>query len=75
MRRAILFLGGVVCGALVGAAAGMLLAPQPGRETQEYLRKRLDEIKAEAMEAYEARRKELLEEFERAKRGIRTAAE
>lgn len=75
MKRAILFLGGVVCGALVGAAAGMLLAPQPGQETQEYLRKRLDEIKAEAMEAYEARRKELLEEFERAKKGIRPAAE
>lgn len=75
MRRAILFLGGVVCGALVGAAAGLLLAPQAGQETQEYLRKRLDEIKAEAMEAYEARRKELLEEFERAKRGIRPAAE
>lgn len=75
MKRAILFLGGVVCGALVGVAAGLLLAPQAGAETQEYLRKRLDEIKAEATEAYEARRKELLEEFERAKKGIRPATE
>ncbi|MGB9594625.1 MAG: YtxH domain-containing protein [Anaerolineae bacterium] len=75
MRRAILFLGGVICGALVGAAAGVLLAPQSGAETQEYLRKRLDEIKAEAMEAYEARRKELMEEFERAKKGVRPAVE
>jgi gas vesicle protein len=75
MRRTILFLGGVICGAFVGAAAAALLAPQSGHDTQEYLRKRMDEIKEEALEAYEARRAELLKEFEQAKKGIRQAAE
>ena len=75
MRRAILFLGGAICGALIGAAAGILLAPQSGQETQTLLRRRLDEIKTEAEEAYEARRKELLDEFERAKKGIIASAE
>jgi len=59
----------------VGAAAAALLAPQSGHDTQEYLRKRMDEIKEEALEAYEARRAELLKEFEQAKKGIRQAAE
>ena len=75
MRRTFLFLSGVICGAMVGAAAGALLAPQSGHDTQEYLRKRLDEIRAEALQAYEARRQELLEEFEKAKKGIRPVAE
>ncbi len=75
MRKTILFLGGIVCGALVGAAAGVLLAPQSGEETREYLRSRLDEIRAEALEAYETRRKELMEEFEKAKKGVSKAAE
>jgi len=73
LRRTILFLGGVICGALVGAAAGVLLAPQSGAETQKYLQKRLEDIKAEALEAYDARRAELIQEFEQAKKGIRSA--
>lgn len=75
MRKVILFLGGLICGGIVGAAAGILLAPQPGDETQAYMRRRLDEIRAEALEAYEARRKELMEEFEKAKKGIKAPAE
>jgi gas vesicle protein len=75
MRKTVLFLGGVICGALVGASAGIFLAPQSGEETRGHLRSRLDEIRAEALEAYETRRKELLEEFEKAKKGAPKAAE
>lgn len=75
MRKTVMFLGGVICGALVGAAAGIFLAPQSGEETRQVLRNRLDEIRAEALEAYEARRKELMEEFEKAKKGLPKAAE
>ncbi len=75
MRKAVLLLGGVICGALVGAAAGMLLAPKSGEDTRQYLQDRLDEIRQEALEAYEARRKQLLEEFEKAKKRAPKAAE
>jgi len=39
------FLAGVGVGALIGAAAGMLLAPKPGTETREELAHKLDDIK------------------------------
>ena len=32
------FLAGVIIGGLIGAAVGLLLAPQPGEETREQLR-------------------------------------
>lgn len=39
------FLAGVGVGALIGAAAGMLLAPKAGTETREELAHKLDDIK------------------------------
>jgi gas vesicle protein len=39
------FLAGVGVGALIGAAAGMLLAPKAGTETREELSHKLDDIK------------------------------
>lgn len=39
------FLAGVGVGALIGAAAGLLLAPKPGSETREDLGHKIDELK------------------------------
>lgn len=39
------FLAGVGLGALVGAAAGLLLAPKSGAETREELTKKFDDLK------------------------------
>ena len=39
------FLAGVGVGALIGAAAGLLLAPKAGTETREELGHKLDDIK------------------------------
>lgn len=39
------FLAGVGVGALVGAAAGLLLAPKAGTETRAELTERFDELK------------------------------
>lgn len=39
------FLAGVGVGALIGAAAGLLLAPKTGTETREELAHKLDDIK------------------------------
>lgn len=38
------FVGGLVLGAAVGAIAGLLLAPRPGRETRQILKKSADAL-------------------------------
>jgi gas vesicle protein len=38
------FLSGVLLGAFLGVGLGMLLAPQTGRETQDRLRQKADEM-------------------------------
>lgn len=42
------FLKGMLIGGAVGAVAGLLLAPRPGRETREVLQKSLDEFYEQA---------------------------
>ncbi len=66
-------LGGLVLGALVGAAAAMLLAPQPGTALQEKLRRRWQEILDEGQRAAAERRAELEAQFAEAKRAPRAA--
>ena len=39
------FLAGVGVGALIGAAAGLLLAPKPGTETRDELSHKFDDLK------------------------------
>jgi len=39
------FLAGVGVGALIGAAAGILLAPKPGTETREELSHKFEDLK------------------------------
>ena len=38
------FVGGVMLGAAVGAVAGLLMAPRPGRETRQILKKSADAL-------------------------------
>ncbi|MEM6715698.1 MAG: YtxH domain-containing protein [Cyanobacteria bacterium P01_D01_bin.6] len=38
------FLGGVVIGTAIGAVTGLLVAPRPGRETRQFLRKSADAL-------------------------------
>ncbi|PKO24060.1 MAG: hypothetical protein CVU38_00830 [Chloroflexi bacterium HGW-Chloroflexi-1] len=68
MRKAINFLSGVLLGALVGAAAGLLMAPQAGCETQEMLRDHLNTVIEEGRRAASERRAELEAQFAEAKR-------
>ncbi|APV43897.1 YtxH-like protein [Dehalogenimonas formicexedens] len=39
---------GVLAGAAIGAGAALLLAPQSGRETRKDVRKRVEDLKAQA---------------------------
>ncbi len=66
-------LAGVVLGALVGAAVGMYLAPQPGKTLQQKLRARWQEIMDEGQRAAAERRAELEAQFAEAKRAPRAA--
>jgi len=38
------FLGGVVVGTVIGTVTGILVAPRPGRETRQFLRKSADAL-------------------------------
>ncbi len=59
MQRAISFLAGMMCGAVVGAVSALLLAPSSGLELREDVRGRVDEVLAEGRQAAEERRAEL----------------
>jgi gas vesicle protein len=65
------FVDGLVFGALLGAVAGLLLAPQPGDELQSKIRERYDEVMNEGRRAAAERRAELEAQFAEAKRPAR----
>jgi gas vesicle protein len=57
-------LGGVLLGALVGAAAGLLLAPQSGKETRRQLQKKAEEVKKTAVKQAEQMKNDLRKKAE-----------
>ncbi len=68
MRKLLDFLTGLIVGALVGGAIGLFLSPQPGSETQQTLRARINEIIEEGKRAAAQRRAELEAELAEAKK-------
>jgi len=68
MRKAFNFLAGLCAGAVVGAAAAMLLAPYSGTELQEQVRTRAQRLLEEGRKAAAARRAELEAQLEAFKR-------
>ena len=69
MRKIISFLAGLLAGAVVGAAAAILLAPYSGSELQERVRTRVQALMEEGKRAAAARRAELEVQLEAFKRG------
>lgn len=63
------FLAGVMCGAIVGAVAALLLTPESGSQLRSDAQQRFDELMAEGRKAAAQRRSELMGEFEAMKRG------
>ncbi len=63
------FLAGAMCGAIVGAVAALLLTPESGSDLRLDAQKKFDELMVEGRKAADARRAELLKEFEAMKRG------
>jgi gas vesicle protein len=60
------FVGGLVGGAIVGAAVVTLLAPQSGAETREQIAAKFQEIADSGRQAIAERRRQLRTEYEEA---------
>jgi len=67
MRKFFAFLAGILCGAIVGSAAALLLAPMSGKDLQDEIAVRADQLKAEIEAAVAEQEKRLRAEFERMK--------
>lgn len=67
MRRLFSFLSGVFCGAIVGSAAALLLAPASGRELQAQGRAKAEQLVQEVRRAYEEKQAELKTQLEELK--------
>lgn len=61
------FAGGILVGAVVGAAAAVFLAPKSGEDTKASFRAYLDDVKSAGAEAEAQRRAELESKFRNAK--------
>ena len=72
MRKTFFLLLGVLAGALVGAAAALLLTPYSGKELQGQIRTRAQELIEQGKQAAAARRTELQAQLEAFKRGTPT---
>jgi gas vesicle protein len=55
MRRFGNFMIGIVCGALVGSIAALLLAPMSGEDLRTQTAERADAVRKDVLEAYESR--------------------
>jgi len=64
MRRFMSFITGALCGALVGTAAALLLAPESGEDIRKLIRQRTENFRDEVKEAYSARVAQLEAELE-----------
>ena len=69
MRKLVSFLAGLLAGAVVGAAAAILLAPSSGTELQDRARIRVQALIEEGKRAAAARRAELEAQLDAFKRG------
>ena len=69
MSKVFGFLAGAMCGAIVGAVAGLLLTPRSGDDVRQLAQQRYTEMLAEGRKAADARRAELMKEYETMKRG------
>ncbi len=63
MRQLVGFVAGVMCGAIVGAVAALLLAPSSGLELRQTVRGRAERVLSEGRQAAASRRAELEAQF------------
>ncbi|HSH04827.1 MAG TPA: YtxH domain-containing protein [Anaerolineae bacterium] len=64
MNKGLGFMAGLICGALVGATAALLMTPAPGAELRAEARAHWEHSLAEAQKAMEETRAQLEKEYE-----------
>lgn len=69
MNKLLSFTAGLMCGALVGAAAALLLTPASGQELRSEATNRWEMALGEARQAMEETRAQLERQFEEMKKG------
>ena len=69
MNKMLSFTAGAICGAIVGAAAALLLTPESGQELRSDVVKRWEKALAEAKQAMEDTRQDLQTQFEQMQKG------
>jgi len=69
MRGTISFILGIMFGGMIGAVAGLVLAPYAGEETRERIRANVEEVINEGRLAAESRRSELESQLEQLRGG------
>ena len=67
MRKFFAFLAGILCGAIVGGATALLMAPMSGKDLQDEIVAHIDQLKSEIDAAVDEQEKRLRAEFERIK--------
>lgn len=70
MRKFFSFLAGLLCGAIVGGATALLLAPMSGRDLQDEIAVRVDHLRTDLETAVAEQEKRLRAEFERMKEEV-----
>jgi len=69
MQKFFNFLAGIFMGAVVGAVAGVMMAPASGDELRDQFQNRADDMVADLKDAVSSERKRLEAELESLKRG------
>ncbi len=69
MSKILAFLGGALSGAIVGAVSALLFTPSSGSDLKQQAQQRYQDMLDEGRKAGEARRAEVMAEFEAMKEG------
>jgi len=69
--RLISFLSGLVCGAAVGAAVALLMAPEPGRKTRKRIHRAAEDLRETATDRWEDVADEVRDRVEEVLEGAR----
>jgi gas vesicle protein len=69
MNKMLSFMAGAFCGAIVGTAAALLLAPESGEELRSDMVNRWEEALTEAKQAMEETRVDLQSQFDQMQKG------